>query len=94
MEDQNLMLVDLEGLVKSIRQIVREEVIEVGKTQEEEPGFYDRSQAAKKLGVSVSTIHNWMIKGKLKGKKAGRRVLFSEADLDNCLSSVNKYERL
>lgn len=93
MQNQNVMLFTSEDLLSSIREIVREEVIEAQKAQVKEPRYYNKREAAKKLGVCVSSIYNWMQEGKLKGHKAGRRVIFKESDLENCLLNVNKYGR-
>ena len=49
--------------------------------------FYSKSELAKKLGVAVRTLDNWISNGKISFTKIGRRIIFSESDLDQLLEN-------
>lgn len=91
---QTVMLSSHEEFFKTMRIMIREEVELAIQAQFKEPKYYNKKEAAKKLGVCVSSIYNWMQEGKLKGHKIGKRVVFKESDLENCLLNVNKYGRI
>ena len=82
-----------EQFLSSIKEIV-EEVINQQTAKAKEAKFYSRKEAAEMLGISVSSICNWLKEGKLKGRKAGSRVVFKESDLHKCLEDWSKYGRV
>lgn len=49
--------------------------------------FYSKSELAKKLGVSNRTVDNWMADGKISFTKVGRRIFFSENDLEQLIQN-------
>jgi excisionase family DNA binding protein len=54
-----------------------------------EPSFYVRTQVARKMNVSVSTIDNMRASGHfgVKHLQAGRKVLFPAAEVDEYLQA-------
>jgi len=44
--------------------------------------FYSKLQLAMKLNVCVRTIDNWIANGRISFSKLGKRVIFSQRDLD------------
>ncbi len=47
--------------------------------------YYSKTELAQKLGVSIRTVDNWMSVGKISFTKVGRRVIFSEDDLQQLI---------
>lgn len=71
-----------------------EAILEKHHAKTKEVKYYDKKQAAEKLRVGLTSIYNWLNEGKLKGRKIGSRVLFTESDLENCFEEWSKYGRL
>ena len=44
--------------------------------------FYSKLQLAMELNVCTRTVDNWMAKGLIGYSKLGKRVIFTQADLD------------
>jgi hypothetical protein len=44
--------------------------------------FYSKLQLAMELNVCTRTVDNWMAKGLISYSKLGKRVIFTQADLD------------
>lgn len=44
--------------------------------------YFSKDEAAKKLGVSNRTVDNWMADRKISFTKVGRKVIFSDDDLE------------
>lgn len=94
MENQNLMLlVSPDQLRTSVLEAV-EEALDKHHAKTNGAKFYNKREAAERLGVGITSIYNWLREGKLKGRKIGSRVLFTEEDLENCLKEWSKYERV
>ena len=49
--------------------------------------YYSKSEIAKKLGVSNRTVDNWMASGKISFTKVGRRIIFSDHDLEQLIAN-------
>jgi len=45
------------------------------------PGFLNVREVAKLLNCSPRTVYNWISQGTIPYRKAGRRVLFDEAEV-------------
>ncbi|WP_165841029.1 excisionase family DNA-binding protein [Larkinella punicea] len=54
-----------------------------------EPRFYSRKEAARKLNVTLPTLHIWTQEGKITGHRVGSRVLYKEEDLTNALQKIH-----
>lgn len=53
-----------------------------------EPRFYSRKEAAKKLQVTLPTLHTWTQEGRVNGHRVGSRVLYKEEDINNALQKI------
>lgn len=52
--------------------------------------YFSKSEAAKKLGVSNRTVDNWMADGKISFSKVGRKVIFSDDDLESLIRNFHR----
>jgi excisionase family DNA binding protein len=52
--------------------------------------YFSKQVAAKKLGVSNRTVDNWMADGKISFTKVGRKVIFSDQDLESLIKNFHK----
>ena len=52
--------------------------------------FYSKLQLGMKLNVCVRTIDNWIAAGKISYSKLGKRVIFSQRDLDEFIERNRK----
>lgn len=52
-----------------------------------QPMRLTRNEAAKELHVTLPTLRSYEVQGKLKPKRAGRRVLYDQKDIEAFLSS-------
>ena len=46
-------------------------------------------EVAKKLNVTIFTLHRWIKSGQISCYRSGRKYLFSEIDIKNYLKPVN-----
>ena len=44
--------------------------------------YYSKSELAQLLGISKRTVDNWMSDGKISFTKVGRKVFFTQNDID------------
>lgn len=47
-----------------------------------------RKEAAKMLSISLPTLHQWSLAGKIKGYRIGTRVRYKKAELESALSQM------
>jgi excisionase family DNA binding protein len=52
---------------------------------------FSKKEIAEKIGVSQRTVDNWMSEGRLSYSKVGRKVLFSETDLEYLLKNNHRH---
>lgn len=52
--------------------------------------FYSKLQLGMELNVCVRTIDNWIAAGKISYSKLGKRVIFSQRDLDEFIEINRK----
>jgi excisionase family DNA binding protein len=52
--------------------------------------YFSKQVAAKKLGVSNRTVDNWMADGKISFTKVGRKVIFSDHDLESLIKNFHQ----
>ena len=52
--------------------------------------FYSKLQLGMKLNVCIRTIDNWIAAGKISYSKLGKRVIFSQRDLDEFIERNRK----
>lgn len=75
-----------------IRQVVRQEITS-SEQSDPKPAdgvqYLSRKEVATSLGVSIPTLKNWTIDGKIKAYRIGRRVLYHPDDVKGALSKIN-----
>ncbi len=54
-----------------------------------EPLTYNPEVAAKRIGISRATLDRLIADGEIRARRAGRRVLVSEASIQEFLADVN-----
>lgn len=58
------------------------------------PGeIYSRADAAKRLGVSLSTLNDWTKQGLIECHRIGGRVYYKESAIETALKRIKKYDR-
>ncbi|MCX6234984.1 MAG: helix-turn-helix domain-containing protein [Bacteroidetes bacterium] len=60
-----------------------------------QPRYLTRKEAAKLLQISLVTLHNWSIKGILKGYRINSRIRYKSEDIQAALKEIHslKYRR-
>lgn len=58
-------------------------------TQDVEPLTYNPATAAQRIGISRSTLDRLIAEGEIRARRAGRRVLVSEAAIQEFLAQSN-----
>ena len=60
------------------------------------PDLLTRKETAELLHITLGTLHLWTLKGKLKPKYIGRRILYDKAQVISALKDVDrlKYKRV
>jgi excisionase family DNA binding protein len=52
--------------------------------------YFSKNEVAKKLRVSNRTVDNWMADGKISFTKVGRKVIFSDDDLESLIRNFHR----
>jgi excisionase family DNA binding protein len=58
------------------------------KPQSPESRFYSRKETARKLGVTLPTLHVWTQEGRITAHRISGRVLYKAEDINNALQKV------
>lgn len=88
---KKIQLIELspEEFKNEIISAVKQELIHL--TEELKPKkvitWITRQETSEKLGVSLVTLHNWNLSGKLKAHKIGGAVRYKLSDIEETLSS-------
>ncbi len=72
-----------------LKQIVREAVLETMTVKNDAPvemKFYTRSETCEILHISLSTLDTYVKKGAITCSHVGKRVLYSQDDIDKALA--------
>ncbi|MEO8853519.1 MAG: helix-turn-helix domain-containing protein [Ginsengibacter sp.] len=51
--------------------------------------YITRQQAADMLHITLPTLLNWTLDGKIKGYRIGRRVLYKKHEINEAVTSIN-----
>ncbi|MFH4963883.1 helix-turn-helix domain-containing protein [Gaetbulibacter sp. M235] len=54
-----------------------------------DPDMFSRKQTAKKLCVSLPTLHDWTKEGIIRAYRIGNRVLYKKEDINQALTLIN-----
>ena len=55
--------------------------------------YLSRKEVAKLLGITLPTLHNYSVKGKLTAYRIGSRVLYKPNEVEAALSSFKNYNQ-
>lgn len=81
----NEVFIKLESvIVETVTKTIREQVSTITAT----PKLYTRKEAAEALRVTLPTLRQYEIQGRLIPKRAGKRVLYSKHSIDEFLSAI------
>ena len=80
--------VTLDDFFEKFRSTIREEIQLTNSHKKEEPQYLTRKEAAKFLKISVPTLHNYTMTGRLNAFRMGRRVLYKMEDLELSMTEV------
>lgn len=58
-------------------------------TAQPENKLRTRKETAERLNIALSTLHEYTKTGMIKGKRIGGRVLYSDEDITNALTTIN-----
>lgn len=70
---------------------IDERIYDLTKITKKDPiEYWTREEMAKKLSISLPTLHDWTKKGILKAYRMGNRVYFKSNEVDQCLRPINQ----
>lgn len=89
-----MVTLQVENLSKEeFKELLQEAVkVEIEKNQPEDPfgqEYLTRKQTAKMLGISLPTLHEWTMEGRIQAYRIGRLVRYKRSDVHAALKSVN-----
>lgn len=79
-------LEDLIELVKEIQETVGE--LKATALNQQPTEYYTREEVADLLKIDLSTIHNWVKKGKFTKYSIGNRVYFKRSDIETAIARI------
>ena len=94
MDEMEKFFISFKQIIKDeVMLIVKDEVTAILEQRRLETMTYE--DVCKCLGISKPTLHKWCKEGFIKYTKAGRRVLFDRANVDEFLNNgmIKKWER-
>ena len=94
-QSTTIEIVTPEYLKEIVREVLAEEVPKLIPQQKANQKYYTRKEAAKKARITLPTLDKYIQEGKIKAHRLGRRVLFSEEDINNAIEQMPsiKYKR-
>ena len=78
----------LEDIRAFICDAVVEQFNKLQLSKPKEPKLYTRQEASKILGVTLPTLHNWTMNGKIQGARIGNSVRYREQDIEASLKDI------
>ncbi|REG89380.1 helix-turn-helix domain-containing protein [Winogradskyella sediminis] len=74
----------------AIRNAVKRAIIEhYCPPKSSDSDMFTRKQTAKKLCISLPTLHDWTLEGLIRAYRIGSRVLYKLEDIENALTLIN-----
>ena len=94
-QSTTIEIVTPEHLKEIFREVLAEEVPKLIQQQKTTQTYYTRKEAAKRARITLPTLDKYIQEGKIKAHRLGRRVLFSEEDINNAIEKMPsiKYKR-
>ena len=84
----SIEIVSSENLKEIVREVLAEEVPKLIPQQKTSQTYYTRKEAAKRARITLPTLDKYIQEGKIKAHRLGRRVLFSEEDINNAIEQM------
>jgi excisionase family DNA binding protein len=100
MEEKTTAKVTFENLPKSVECLIElvkhslESIAELKATiQNQQPKeYYTRDEVANLLNIDLSTLHNWVKKGKITKFSIGGRVYFKRSEIENAIIQIPRVQ--
>ena len=91
----SIEIVTSEHLREIVREVIVEEVPKLIPQKSTDGKYYTRKEAAKRARITMPTLDKYILEGKIKAHRLGRRVLFSEEDIKTAVEEMPfiKYKR-
>ena len=91
----SIEIVTSEHLREIVREVIVEEVPKLIPQKTSGEKYYTRKEAAKRARITMPTLDKYILEGKIKAHRLGRRVLFSEEDIKQAIEEMPfmKYKR-
>ncbi|HEX2920925.1 MAG TPA: DNA-binding protein [Bacteroidales bacterium] len=95
MEQIQFIQTSPDELAEKIRLIVREEFDRVSGKSNLPLKFSTRKETAARLRITLVSLDKYTAAGIIKGSRVGRRILYSEDDINNAVKEIatSKYRR-
>jgi hypothetical protein len=95
---KDFISVNVEGIQEAIKEAVAEVLnsnVQVAKTEEKQPEYYDRQELCRLAHISTCTLWRMESEGLIHKMKFGRRNLYKKDEIDVLLASgkLAKYSR-
>ncbi|WP_431212290.1 helix-turn-helix domain-containing protein [Puia sp. P3] len=90
MQELILSSIPLSSLQAAIKDAIRAELGNETKASvpQHKEGYLTRKAAAGILNISLPTLHEWTLSGKLPAYRIGSRVLYKKDEIDNALKRM------
>lgn len=94
-QSTTIEIVTPEYLKEIVREVLVEEVPKLIPRQHSTNKYYTRKEAATRARITLPTLDKYIQEGKIKANRLGRRILFSEEDINNAIEQMPsiKYKR-
>jgi excisionase family DNA binding protein len=73
-----------ELLTASVAEVLAPVIQHLQKTAEPEKGFLTRHETAKRLNLSLSTLHTRTVSGEIPSHRIGKRILYKPDEVEQC----------
>lgn len=91
----SIEIVTPEHLREIVREVIIEEVPKLIPQRTTGEKYYTRKEAAKQARITMPTLDKYILEGKIKAHRLGRRVLFSDEEIKKAIEEMPfiKYKR-
>lgn len=94
MEQIILNSITLEELATTIREVVKQELINNGQGQSQiandHEKYLSRKEVIEILGISLPTLSEWTVNGTLKGYRIGTRIRYRASEIGEAMQVIQK----
>lgn len=98
--EEKIAKVTFENLPKYVEcliELVKENLVSIAELKatilnQQPKEYYTREEVAYLLKIDLSTIHNWVKKGKITKCSIGGRVYFNRSEIENAIKQIPKVQ--